>query len=207
MSQNDTKSVFRAFIAIDLPAELIRRIDETTAYLKERMGDLPVRWIPAENVHLTLKFLGDVSVTNVERLAEIIRRVALGHECFEMSIGSLGVFPNLRRPRVIWLGVEAPHVLHTIQRSLDHETNRLGYETKDQNFSPHLTIARVSRGADYREIKEISEFLEAETVGFLGAARVGAINLFRSDLKPTGAEYTRVYSAPLSDPQTQSNES
>lgn len=200
MTQNDHKSVFRAFIAIDLSPDLIARIDETTAYLKEQMGDLPVRWISAENVHLTMKFLGDVSVTNVDRLAEIIRRVAGAHECFEMSVGSLGVFPNQRRPRVIWLGVEAPQVLHTIQRSLDQETNRLGYETKDQHFSPHLTIARVSRGADYREIKEISEFLEAESVGFLGATRVANINLFRSDLKPTGAEYTKVYTARLLDP-------
>ena len=193
------KAVFRAFIAIDLTEDIILRIRETSSGLQERMGELPVRWIPAENVHLTLKFLGDVSATNVERLAEIIRRVALAHECFEISVGSLGVFPNARRPRVIWLGVEAPQALYSIQRGVDQETSRLGYETKEQDFSPHLTFGRVSRGADYRELKAISELLETETVGFLGAARVEQVNLYRSDLKPTGAEYSVVYTAKLLD--------
>lgn len=193
------KSVFRAFIAIDLSPDILRRIDGVSNNLKERMKNSPIRWVPAENVHLTLKFLGDVSTTYVDNLKEIIRHAATSHECFEMSVGSLGVFPNARRPRVIWLGVEAPPVLQTIQRSIDLETNRLGYETKNQTFSPHLTIGRVSRGADYRELKEISDVLESETVGFLGATRVDCINLYRSDLKPNGAEYTRVVSVPLLD--------
>ncbi|HUF40177.1 MAG TPA: RNA 2',3'-cyclic phosphodiesterase [Anaerolineales bacterium] len=194
------KAVIRAFIAIDLSEDIIRKLGEISTGLHDRMGELPVRWIPAENVHLTLKFLGDVSATNVERLAEIIRRVALAHECFEISVGSLGVFPNAKRPRVIWLGVEAPQALFSIQRGIDQETSRLGYETKEQEFSPHLTIARVSRSAGYRELKSIGDQLESETVGFLGAARVEKINLYRSDLKPTGAEYSVVYSGPLHDP-------
>ncbi len=198
------KSVFRAFIAIDLSPDILSRIDEVSSNLKERMGKLPVRWVPAENVHLTLKFLGDVSTTYVGHLEEIIRHSAMSHECFEMSVGSLGVFPNPRRPRVIWLGVEAPPTLMTIQRNIDQETNRLGYETKNQAFSPHLTIGRVSRGADYRELKEISDILDTETVGFLGATRVEQINLYRSDLKPTGAEYTRIVSVALLDPKVES---
>lgn len=193
------KAVFRAFIAIDLSEDIILRIRETSSGLQDRMGELPVRWIPAENVHLTLKFLGDVSATNVKRLAEIIRRVSLAHECFEISVGSLGVYPNMRLPRVIWLGVEAPQSLYAIQRGVDQETSRLGYETKEQDFSPHLTIGRVSRGADYRELKSIGDSLEAETVGFLGAARVERVNLYRSDLKPTGAEYSVMYSGSLAD--------
>lgn len=193
------KSVFRAFIAIDLSPDILNRIDEVSARLQGRMGKLPVRWVPAENVHLTLKFLGDVSTTYVDNLEEIIRHAAASHDCFEMSVGSLGVFPNARRPRVIWLGVEAPPVLMTIQRGIDQETNRLGYETKNQTFSPHLTIGRVSRGADYRELKEISDILETETVGFLGATRVEKINLYRSDLMPNGAQYTKVASVSLLD--------
>lgn len=193
------KSVFRAFIAIDLSPDIVRKVDEVSASLRERMGDLPVRWTPAKNVHLTLKFLGDVSTTYVDRLAEIIARVARSHESFEMSVGSLGIYPDARRPRIVWLGVEAPQVLHTIQRSIEQETNRLGYEAGDRDFSPHLTIGRVSRGADYRELKEIGTFLEGETVGFLGATRVDQVNLYRSDLKPSGAVYTKVFTAQLQE--------
>lgn len=193
------KSVFRAFIAIDLPPDILSQIHSITTSLRIRTAELPVRWIPAENVHLTLKFLGDVSSTNVDMVSEIVQRTAIGYDCFELSVGSLGVFPNARRPRVIWIGVEAPQVLGAIQRVIDQETTRLGYDTKDQTFSPHLTIGRVSRGAGYRELKAISDFLESESVGFLGAARVSQINLYRSDLKPSGAEYTRIFSAPLRD--------
>ena len=193
------KSVFRAFIAIELSPDVVRKVDEVSSSLRERMGELPIRWTPAENVHLTLKFLGDVSTTSVDNLAEIIQRVARSHACFEMSIGGLGIYPDARRPRVIWLGVEAPQKLNAIQRSIEHEINRLGYEKSDREFSPHLTIGRVSRSADFQELKEIGSSLQNENVGFLGATRVDHINLFRSDLKPSGAEYSRVFSAPLQE--------
>ena len=193
------KSVFRAFIAIDMSTEVLRRIDETSAELQSRLGALPVRWIPADNVHLTLKFLGDVSVTFIDRLSEIIDRAAAGYDGFEISVGSIGVFPNPRRPRVIWLGVEAPPVLTSIQRIIDQETTRLGYENKDQAFTPHLTIGRVSRSANYQEVKKISDILEKETVGFLGATRVQKICLYRSDLKSEGAEYAIVHTAALKE--------
>ncbi len=193
------KAVIRSFIAIDLSPDVSGRVGDVIRDLQAEMEELPIRWVPPENVHLTLKFLGDVSVSNVDRLQEILISVAGSHSCFEMSVGGLGVFPGHRRPRVIWLGVEAPPVLLNVQRSVSHDTDRLGYQSDERDFSPHLTIGRVARGANYRELRAISKLLKSETVGFLGATRVEEVHLYKSDLKPSGAAYTKLFSARLLD--------
>jgi 2'-5' RNA ligase len=192
-------SVFRAFIAVELPEEIHQTLAQVSADLKQKMGELPVRWVAVHNIHLTLKFLGDVSEANVPMLTKIIQMIADGHHCLEISLGSLGAFPNVRRPRVIWVGVQAPEELVSIHRSLDVETTRLGYESDKRPFSPHLTLGRVSRNASPREVRGIGQVLKEEKLGFLGAARVSELHLFRSDLKPGGAVYTKVFTAALRD--------
>jgi len=194
-------SVFRSFIAIDLSSEIHRRLEQVSTDLQESMEGLPIRWVPVDNVHLTLKFLGDVSVANIEMLKKIIQTAATAHKEFEMSIGGAGAFPSSRRPRVVWIGIEAPPELALIQRSIDVETARLGYKSDAREFAPHLTLGRVSRSAQPREVQQISRVLEKLTLGFLGVTRVQAIHLYRSDLKPGGAVYSRLYSAPLFQPE------
>ncbi len=190
-------TVFRAFIPIELPEEIRKRLDQVISHLQESLADVQVRWVPALNIHLTLKFLGDVSSANYEVLTKILQVEAAEYRPFELSIGSLGAYPNLRRPRVIWVGIEAPNELHMLQRRIDSETARLGYASEKRRFSPHLTLGRVSRNATPRDIQTISKILSEDEVGFLGVARVEAIHLYRSDLKPGGAVYTRLFTAPL----------
>jgi 2'-5' RNA ligase len=190
-------SVFRAFIPIKLPDEIRDRLDQVISHLQESLIDVPIRWVPAANIHLTLKFLGDVSSANYEVLTKILQVEAAAHRPFEFSIGSLGAYPNLRRPRVIWVGIEAPNELKMLQRSIDVETARLGYSSDNRRFSPHLTLGRVSRNASPRDIQAISKVLSKSEVGFLGVARVEEIHLYRSELKPGGAVYSRLFSAPL----------
>lgn len=191
-------SVIRAFIAIEMSPEIRRRLDQVSDELKQRLKDIPVRWVPVENIHLTLKFLGDVSVANLEVLKKILQSEIAGHHPFEMSVGELGAFPSNRRPRVIWVKVEAPAELEAVQRGIETESTRLGYAREERAFSPHLTLGRVSRNASSRDIRKISEVLDSYKVGFLGAARVQAVHLFRSDLKPGGAVYTCLFTVPLS---------
>jgi 2'-5' RNA ligase len=191
-------SVIRAFIAIEMSPEIRRRLDQVSDELKQRLKDIPVRWVPVENIHLTLKFLGDVSLANLEVLKKILQSEIAGHHPFEMSVGELGAFPSNRRPRVIWVKVEAPAELEAVQRGIETESTRLGYAREERAFSPHLTLGRVSRNASSRDIRKISEVLDSYKVGFLGAARVQAVNLFRSDLKPGGAVYTCLFTVPLS---------
>jgi 2'-5' RNA ligase len=192
-------SVIRAFIALELSAEIQKRLEGISAQLKERLEGAPVRWVPIENIHLTLKFLGDVSLANIDMLEKILIAVSSMHRAFEISAGGLGAFPKIQNPRVIWVGLEAPAELPSLQHAIDLETARLGYAREDRPFSPHLTLGRVSRNASAGDIRKIAEVLGGFKVGFLGVACVEAVHLFRSDLNPGGAVYTRLFTAPLKE--------
>jgi 2'-5' RNA ligase len=192
-------NVIRSFIAISLSPEIYHNLEGALSELKRLSPGVAVRWAPVKNIHLTLKFLGDVSVTNVDILTKMLQAEVARHPSFEISVGELGAFPSTRRPRVVWAGVQAPAELLSLQRGVDLETARLGYPSEDRPFSPHLTLGRVSRNARPAEIHQLSETLERSKVGFLGAVRVQAVHLYRSDLQPNGAVYTRLFTAPLAD--------
>jgi 2'-5' RNA ligase len=187
----------RSFIAINLSSEIEKNLGEVSSKLKERLPDVPVRWVPTPNIHLTIKFLGDVSVSNIEVLKKILKSEAGRHAPFVFSVGHLGAYPSMSRPRVIWVGVEAPAEMHALQRGIDIETARLGYAREKRKFSPHLTLGRVSRGAGSGDINNIRDVLNNCKVGFLGAARVSGVHLYQSELRPNGAEYSRLFTASL----------
>jgi RNA 2',3'-cyclic 3'-phosphodiesterase len=190
-------SVIRAFIALDLATEIRQRVDQLETLLKSHLEDAPVRWVPAENIHLTLKFLGDVSVANLDLLQKILLAEASNFRPFEYSVGGLGAFPNAHHPRVVWVGVEAPAELDNLQRSIDNAMAHIGYAREERPFSAHLTLGRVSRGATSRDTQTICKVLDEMKIGFLGVVHVEAVNLYRSDLKPGGAVYSRIFSAPI----------
>jgi len=191
--------VIRAFIAINLSADVLERIEQVAQDLKKRMNSVPIRWVPTENIHLTLKFLGNVSTANLELLKDILGNVASNHHECDISVGGIGVFPKPHNPRVIWVGMEVPQELFNLQREIEIETARLGYSREHRPFSPHLTFGRVSRNASTEDVQIIAESLENYKVGFLGATRLRTVYLFRSDLKPEGAEYTPIHSAALNE--------
>jgi 2'-5' RNA ligase len=190
-------SVIRAFIAIEIAADVQQNIVQLVTVLKEKLHNVPVRWVPTENVHLTLKFLGDVSETNLEMLKRIIQKETAEQPPFEVAVAGLGAFPTNHRPRVIWVGMQAPPTLMNIQHGIENETNRLGYAREEREFSPHLTLGRVSRNASVSDIHKISEVLNLTEVGSLGVTRIKSVNLYRSDLKSSGAVYTCLNTALL----------
>ena len=190
-------AVVRAFIAIELPDDIQQRLEQVSDNLQTEMQALPIRWVAVNCAHLTLKFLGDVSENSVQMISKILKTEAAQVKPFDVSVGSLGVFPNMRRPRVIWVGVEAADELHTLQRRIESEVARIGYAPEEREFSPHITVGRVSRNTSHRELREIAEVLQRQKLGFIGTGHVEAVHLFRSDLKPSGAVYTKLFSAPL----------
>lgn len=190
-------SVIRAFIAINISPEIASRLASISGELQQQLQEVPIRWVPVENVHITLKFLGDVSESNLGLLKEMLEAEAGRHAPLEISAGELGAFPSIRRPRVLWVNVQAPPELLALQRSIDNETARLGYDREERPFSAHLTIGRVSRNANSGDARRISEVLESYKVGYIGAARIREVVLYRSDLYPTGAVYTAVFAGKL----------
>jgi len=195
-------SVIRAFIAVNLSPEILERIEQVSLDLQTRMKDVPVRWVPVENIHLTLKFLGNVSTANLEILKDILGKVVSSHSECDISVGGIGAFPKPHNPRVIWVGMEVPQELVTLQHNIEIETARLGYSREHRPFSPHLSFGRVSRNASAQDVHAIAEVLENYKVGFLGATRLKSVYLYRSDLKPDGAVYTPIYSAPLEEAES-----
>ena len=189
--------LLRAFLASELPPALQDSIYNATADLRQALRDGLIRWVPAHNVHLTLKFLGDVSPSSLDLIKQMLTTEAAQFPAFDVQVEGLGCYPNVRRPRVLWVGLTAPAELASLQRAIEAGAARLGYESEERDFSPHLTIGRVRQNASSTDLHKIRTALEECRVGLLGSARVDAVHLFKSELRPEGSIYTRLFSAPL----------
>jgi RNA 2',3'-cyclic 3'-phosphodiesterase len=189
-------SLLRAFIALEIADELQQIIHRETARLRNTIGRL-VRWVPPGNMHLTLKFLGNISPASVDILTQMISTEAEACRPFDMDVGGLGCFPGPKRPRVIYIGLQAPAELEALQNGIESATTRLGYATEARGFSPHLTLGRVRQNISASDQQKIRGCLEETRIDLLGTARVDSVHLYKSDLKPTGSVYTRLFSAPL----------
>jgi 2'-5' RNA ligase len=189
-------SLLRAFIAVEIPAEIQQNIDRKTTTLRNGIDSL-VRWVPPQNMHLTLKFLGDVSPNSLDFLRQMLRNEAENIPAFDIHLTGLGAFPNLKRPRVLYIGIQAPAALDALARGIESASRRLGYEAEERPFSAHLTLGRVRQNANSTEQQKIRRAIEGTQVDLLGTARVDSVHLYKSELNPGGSVYTRLYSAPL----------
>ncbi len=186
----------RAFIAIELSKEIQAGLEGVLSRL--RPATKAVRWVPAVNIHLTIKFLGDTPVEQIEPLKRSRESEASRHQPFEIQVGTLGAFPNPRRPRVIWIGVQAPAGLAALASGVEKAVQSLGFTPEERPFSPHLTLGRVRQQASFDEVGALAELVAKTRVESLGITRVDKIHLFKSDLRPAGAVYTSLFAAGLS---------
>lgn len=193
--------LLRAFLASELPSPLQDAIQKATSGLRRTLGDDLIRWVPANNVHLTLKFLGDVSPANLDLIKHMLVTEAAQFPAFDVSVEGIGSYPTPRQPRVLWIGLKGPAVLLSLQRAIELAAARLGYPAEERGYSPHLTIGRVRQNMSAADIQRIRTALEEIQVGQLGNAHVDAIHLFKSDLQPTGSVYTKLFSAALGKAQ------
>jgi RNA 2',3'-cyclic 3'-phosphodiesterase len=187
----------RAFIAIELPEAIRQQLNQIELQIQTKAGEAgkrAVRWVPTSNMHLTLKFLGEVSTANIQALARMLQAEAGRYAAFDFTIGELGAFPNARRPRVIWVGADAPASLMGLQKAIEAETRLLGYPGEERPFSPHLTLGRITQSAHPEEVALVAHALDEMNVGRLGTTRVDKVHLFKSDLRPSGAVYTSLHS-------------
>jgi RNA 2',3'-cyclic 3'-phosphodiesterase len=189
-------SMLRVFIAVEIPIEIQQKIHREIVNLRKGIDSL-IRWVPAQNMHLTLKFLGDVSPNSVEFLKQMLRTEAENIPCFDIHLAGLGAFPNLKRPRVLYFGIQAPAALDALARGIESASRRLGYGPEDRAFAAHLTLGRVRQNVNATEQQQIRRAIEGTQVDLPGSARVDSVHLYKSELNPGGSVYTRLYSAPL----------
>ena len=189
-------SRLRAFIAVELPLEIRQNVQRATSSLRRDTGPL-IRWVALENMHLTLKFLGDIPSENVEALTQLTDAQADSFNSFDIHLSGIGAFPGPKRPRVIYIGIQAPAELEEFQRQVESATRRLGYNAEERAFAPHLTIGRVRQRVSADDQQKICRSLEDSTIDSLGTARVNSVHLYKSDLKPNGPVYTKLFSAHL----------
>jgi 2'-5' RNA ligase len=190
-------SLLRTFIATDIPPVIQKSIQQQVNSLRDIIGSSSVRWVPVHNIHITLKFLGDASSTKVDILKQIIHTEADSHPAFDIHISGLGSFPSPKRARVLYIRIQASAELEALQRGIESACVRVGFESESRPFSPHLTIGRVRQGISTSDQQKIYEILRDVKIDSLGKARVDSVHLYKSERKPSGAVYTKLFSAPL----------
>jgi 2'-5' RNA ligase len=183
----------RLFFAIELGDALLDLLDETTLRLRAEAPELA--WVGREKRHLTLKFLGDVEEEAVSRLVAAVDRSAARCAPLEATVREIGAFPNFRRARVVWIGVEQEPRLELLHHDLELACEHEGFEVEGRPFRPHITLARVRAPLPVERARALARV--ARTVRLKAALAVERIALLESTLAPSGAHYRRIHAAPL----------
>ena len=185
----------RCFFAIELPGELKARLHQFIADLKTRADG--VKWVKSDSLHITLKFMGNLPERQVDTLITALISKPVRVSPFEVRIAEFGAFPNHRRPRVFWLGVESlpRQPLYSLFRQLEARLEPLGYEKESRRFAPHLTMGRVKSGQTFDTLWQWTRAHPFEPFRF----SVDSFVLMQSILKPGGAEYKQLQKYPLHD--------
>jgi 2'-5' RNA ligase len=186
--------MLRLFIAIPLPTEVERQLDRLLTQLRPRSNN--VKWVAAKNIHLTVKFLGDTDEALVPGIKSDIDKAAAPYQPFQTTLDTIGAFPNLRRPRVIWVGGSDP-IPDAVRLAddIDLRMTKLGFEREKRPFKPHLTLGRVRQGRRVDELGDYLQTFELKPIPLL----LDRIVLFKSTLTPQGAIYERLHETRLGE--------
>ena len=180
------QETIRTFIAIEIPTEIQAKLSDLQADLAKFIQR--ASWVKKGNIHLTLKFLGDVSTHRIESISSVLQQIAAAHAPFEMNFSGAGAFPNVRRPRVIWVGMTdgADHAAQ-LAEDIENSLQQLGFAREKRGFTPHLTLARIRRPTN---LGAVSNKFSQYTALDIPSLQVAQFALIHSQLHPRGAIYT-----------------
>jgi 2'-5' RNA ligase len=189
---------YRVFAALELPAELRRRLAEVQGNLSQTVPGDDVRWSRLDGVHLTLKFYGDVDTERLPDIQAGLARAAAEAAPMRLAVEGLGVFPSPQRPQVIWAGLAGDlSSLHALQAAVEAEATALGFKAEEREYAPHLTLGRVNGRMRPAQHRALIDFLAEARQLPLGSIEADQLTLLRSQLRPGGSVYTVLFSAPL----------
>ncbi|HEV8429450.1 MAG TPA: RNA 2',3'-cyclic phosphodiesterase [Pyrinomonadaceae bacterium] len=178
---------WRMFCAVELPPEVRTQLEDHIAKLRKEIPDAPASWSRVENIHLTLKFFGNVGVDRIAEISGAITRAVKDFSSFEISVGKTGAF----RTQVLWIGVSDPsEKLSALHKRIEDECAVAGFEKEDRAYRPHLTIARIRKPHGARRLADTHLKMKFETI----AVHVRELVVFRSELSSKGSKYTAISS-------------
>ena len=190
-------SVWRIFCAVELPDEVRARLQEHIVRLRKEVPDAAASWSRVENIHLTLKFFGNVEVDRIAKISAAATRTTEQFSQFEIEVGKTGVFPRPSRAQVLWIGVNDPSGnLSALQKTFETECAAAGFEKEDRAYHPHLTIARLRKPESARRLAETHLNMNFEPI----AVKLNDLIIFRSELSSKGSRYTALSHHPLPNP-------
>lgn len=184
-------SRIRAFLAINFPVAVVRRIADEVSSIKQRVADTGCRvaWVPAANIHLTLKFLGMIEAPSAEAIVGRLGRELAGRTPFDLEARALGAFPSPEHPRVLWVGVQAPAALAALQQDVEGWMADLGYAREEKAFHPHLTIGRVKEPGTVPAAEWLPALLQERAATTFGVGRATEVVLYESRTLGSASEY------------------
>ncbi len=182
----------RSFVALEISDEVKEKLGRLLGELQRT--NATIKWVEVENLHLTLKFLGEVPESQIEDIAETLKAVAQGTFPFSFTVQGVSGFPDLRKPRVLWVGVEATEALMRLQRMVEKAMENLGFEPEGRGYHPHITIGRVKAMVGIEKVKTI---LSENVNTVFGVVFATHLTLFRSDLSKEGPTYTPLAKLPF----------
>lgn len=192
----DSRGDLRLFVAIELPREVRAALKDLEQELQQRPGLSALRWVRLEGIHITLKFLGERPADHRPPIDTAVQRAVEGIPPFDLRLGRLGTFGG-SAPRVLWVDVEGDiETLKRLQSQVERELRPLGFPTEKRDYSPHLTLARIQPERS-RSVAQPLQAAIAQTAAPAAVIPVREIVLMKSDLRPTGAVYTRLLAASL----------
>ena len=180
-------TTWRVFCAFELPQVLRSRIEKHSQQVREAVPEAAASWSRPDNIHLTMKFFGNVDEARVPSISDALVRVVEELSTIKISVGGTGVFPRPSRPQVLWIGIDdISGALAEVQKRLEDECAREGFLKEDRAFRPHLTIARLRKPNNANRLAEAhlqAEFPPTDLI-------LNELVLFRSELSPKGSRYT-----------------
>jgi 2'-5' RNA ligase len=183
----------RLFVAVNLPVEERAAMWRAAAPLRE--AELPVRWVPETGLHITMKFLGEVSEESASRVGAALSDAVRDVRPFEVGIGGFGAFPNLERPRVVWCGVEHHPALELLANDVERALHPFNFTSELQPFRPHVTLGRARKDAQPRTLRRLAKGLDH--LDYAGLIPVHSVDLMQSTRGPGGSVYDVRHAAPL----------
>ncbi|HSN05605.1 MAG TPA: RNA 2',3'-cyclic phosphodiesterase [Nitrospira sp.] len=196
--------MIRAFLAVELSEDLRKQLGQVQQDLKQRLGrdlnkDVRISWVQPTSIHLTIKFLGDTDEALVEPMREAIDQAVKGHRAIQIPIERLGAFPHVQQPRVLWVGAseqwekgEEAKRLAALHRAVEDCGELLDFAPESRPLSPHLTLARIKAGERHLGQALAKSGVMDQPLS-LGALPVESLVLMKSELRPAGPVYTKLW--------------